>query len=51
MGEEKAFAVGPSRIEVAYERFGEPSAPPVLLIMGGGAQMINWPEGHGNSGP
>jgi pimeloyl-ACP methyl ester carboxylesterase len=30
---------------VAYERFGDPAAPPVLLIMGGGAQMINWPEG------
>lgn len=30
---------------MAYERFGDPQAPPVLLIMGGGAQMINWPEG------
>jgi pimeloyl-ACP methyl ester carboxylesterase len=37
--------VGPSRIEVAYERFGDPAAPPVLLIMGAGAQMIHWPEG------
>jgi pimeloyl-ACP methyl ester carboxylesterase len=45
MGEEKALNVGPSDIEIAYERFGDPAAPPVLLIMGGGAQMINWPEG------
>jgi pimeloyl-ACP methyl ester carboxylesterase len=44
MGEEKALNVGPSGIEVAYERFGDPAAPPVLLIMAGGAQMINWPE-------
>jgi pimeloyl-ACP methyl ester carboxylesterase len=45
MGEEKALNVGPSGIEMAYERFGNPGAPPVLLVMGGGAQMINWPEG------
>jgi hypothetical protein len=45
VGEEKALNVGPSGIEVAYERFGHPGAPPVLLMMGGGAQMTNWPEG------
>jgi pimeloyl-ACP methyl ester carboxylesterase len=45
MGEEKALNVGPSGIEVAYERIGDGGAPPVLLMMGGGAQMINWPEG------
>ncbi|MFF4429496.1 alpha/beta fold hydrolase [Streptomyces sp. NPDC001513] len=45
MPELKARKVGPSGIEVAYERFGPPGAPPVLLIMGAGAQMINWPEG------
>ncbi|MEV7523916.1 alpha/beta fold hydrolase [Streptomyces sp. NPDC091371] len=28
-----------------WERFGAPDAPPVLLITGAGAQMINWPEG------
>jgi pimeloyl-ACP methyl ester carboxylesterase len=43
MGEEKALNVGPSGIEVVYERFGDPEGPPVLLIMSG--QMINWPEG------
>ncbi|MCP2260963.1 Pimeloyl-ACP methyl ester carboxylesterase [Streptoalloteichus tenebrarius] len=45
MGEEKAVNVGPSAVEIAYERLGDPQAPPVLLIMGGGAQMINWPDG------
>ncbi|GAA0424522.1 alpha/beta hydrolase [Streptomyces luteireticuli] len=54
MSEEKALNVGPSGIEVAYERFGDPKAPPVVLVMGGGGQLINWPEdfctelvGHG----
>jgi pimeloyl-ACP methyl ester carboxylesterase len=45
VSEEKALNVGPSGIEVAYERFGDRQAPPVLLVMGGGAQMIGWPEG------
>jgi pimeloyl-ACP methyl ester carboxylesterase len=45
MGAEKARNVGPSGIEMAYERCGDPAAPPALLIMGAGAQMINWPEG------
>lgn len=45
MPELKARNVGPSGIEIAYERFGAPGAPPVLLITGAGAQMINWPEG------
>jgi pimeloyl-ACP methyl ester carboxylesterase len=45
MSEELAHGVGPARIDVAYETFGDRAAPPVLLIMGGGAQMINWPEG------
>ena len=45
MTEERATGVGPARIDIAFERFGDPAAPPVLLIMGGGAQMIWWPEG------
>ena len=45
MSEQVAHDVGPARIDIAYERFGDPAAPPVLLIMGAGAQMINWPEG------
>jgi len=45
VAEEKAVDVGPSRIEMVYERLGDPASPPVLLLMGGGAQLINWPDG------
>ncbi|GAA0395556.1 alpha/beta hydrolase [Streptomyces luteireticuli] len=45
MSEELALDVGPSGIVMAYERFGDPAAPPVLLVMGAGAQMIYWPDG------
>ena len=31
-------------IEIAYETFGDPSAPPVVLVMGLGTQMIAWPD-------
>ncbi|MGY1778937.1 alpha/beta fold hydrolase [Geodermatophilus sp. SYSU D01036] len=31
-------------IEIAYETFGYPSARPLLLIMGAGAQMLLWHE-------
>lgn len=31
-------------IEIEYETFGDPSSRPLLLIMGLGAQMINWDE-------
>jgi pimeloyl-ACP methyl ester carboxylesterase len=40
-----AYSVGPGRIDVAYERFGDAGAPPVLLIMGLGTQMLGWPDG------
>jgi len=29
-------------VELVYDTFGEPDAPPMLLIMGLGAQMIDW---------
>jgi pimeloyl-ACP methyl ester carboxylesterase len=29
-------------IEIEYETFGDPAGPPVLLVMGLGAQMISW---------
>ncbi|MFD7029574.1 alpha/beta fold hydrolase [Streptomyces sp. NPDC059917] len=45
MSEQRAHGVGPAGIDIAYERFGAPGAPPAVLIMGAGAQMINWPEG------
>jgi pimeloyl-ACP methyl ester carboxylesterase len=31
-------------IELCYDSFGEPQAPPILLIMGLAAQMIAWDE-------
>jgi pimeloyl-ACP methyl ester carboxylesterase len=30
---------------VACERFGDPEAPPVLLVMGLATQMLGWPDG------
>jgi pimeloyl-ACP methyl ester carboxylesterase len=44
-GEESVQNVGPSKIKVVYQRIGDPALPPVFLIMGAGAQMINWPDG------
>src|SRR2546423_11074704 len=41
MGVRMAQAKG---LTIAYEEFGERGAPPVLLIMGIGSQMISWPE-------
>ena len=32
-------------IEICYESFGPPDAPPLLLVMGLGAQMILWSPG------
>ena len=32
-------------VRIAYETFGDPSAPPVLLIMGLGSQMLAWRGG------
>jgi proline iminopeptidase len=31
-------------ITIAYETSGDPSGPPVLLVMGLGMQLISWPE-------
>ncbi|MDC0669150.1 alpha/beta fold hydrolase [Nannocystis radixulma] len=42
--EERATGVGPHGIDVAYQRFGDPAAPPVLLIMGLAMQMVHWPD-------
>ena len=32
-------------VDIAYERFGDPDAPPVLLVMGLGGGMLGWPSG------
>jgi pimeloyl-ACP methyl ester carboxylesterase len=42
---ELARGVGPAQIDIAYERFGDPSSIPVLLVMGLGTQMLGWPDG------
>jgi len=31
-------------LEICYETFGNPADPPLLLVMGLGAQMIAWDE-------
>lgn len=33
-----------NNVELEYDTFGDPSSKPLLLIMGLGAQMINWDE-------
>ena len=45
LDEQLAKNVGPSRLDIAYERRGDPTDPPVLLAMGLAAQLVNWPEG------
>src|ERR1700679_1950648 len=31
-------------ITIAYETFGDPGDPPMLLVMGLGGQMLSWPD-------
>lgn len=38
-------ATTPTGIELYYETIGSPADPPLLLVMGYGAQMIAWPRG------
>jgi pimeloyl-ACP methyl ester carboxylesterase len=45
INEQTATNVGPSGIDIAYERRGHTADPVVLLIMGGAAQLVHWPEG------
>jgi pimeloyl-ACP methyl ester carboxylesterase len=42
--DEKAYKVGPSKIDIAYQRLGKTDAPAMLLIMGIAAQSIHWPD-------
>jgi pimeloyl-ACP methyl ester carboxylesterase len=39
------IAVLPNGIELAYETFGDSSAPAIVLVAGFGAQMISWDDG------
>lgn len=40
----KTQRVAANGIELAYETFGDPGDPPVVLVMGLGTQMIAWPD-------
>ncbi|MFX1255254.1 MAG: alpha/beta fold hydrolase [Promethearchaeota archaeon] len=40
----KEATVKANNIDIVYDTFGEPSAPPLLLIIGLGTQMIRWDE-------
>lgn len=42
---DEAFAEVGGGIELCYQTLGETSDPPVLLIIGLGAQMLAWPDG------
>ena len=44
MSVEIVQGAGSPGIDIAYERFGDRDAPPVLLVMGLGTQMLGWPE-------
>jgi pimeloyl-ACP methyl ester carboxylesterase len=41
---DERFAEVGNEITLCYETFGDPSAPPVLLVMGLGMQMVGWDE-------
>lgn len=42
--EELAKGVGPGKIAMAFARRGNTADPPLLMIMGGGAQLVSWPQ-------
>jgi pimeloyl-ACP methyl ester carboxylesterase len=39
------YADAGNGIRIAYEEFGDPANPPLLLVMGLGTQMLGWREG------
>jgi pimeloyl-ACP methyl ester carboxylesterase len=45
LNEQIAKNVGPAHLDIAYEERGDPKHPPVLLVMGLAAQIVNWPLG------
>lgn len=44
MPQEEFMIANANGIDLLYDTFGDPNSPPVLLIMGLGAQMIDWRE-------
>lgn len=45
LNEQTAKAVGPAGIDIVYERHGNLADPPLVLVMGLGAQLVNWHDG------
>jgi pimeloyl-ACP methyl ester carboxylesterase len=45
LNEQLARNVGPSHLDIAYERRGNPTDPAVLRVMGLAGQLVTWPEG------
>jgi pimeloyl-ACP methyl ester carboxylesterase len=45
MTSETIVRVNSTGMDIAYQRLGDPNAPPVLLVMGLAAQLIHWPDG------
>lgn len=45
LNENIATNVGPSHLDIAYERRGSLTDPVVLLVMGVAAQLVHWPQG------
>jgi len=43
-GETAMSIASANGVDLAYDEVGDPNAPPILLIMGLGTQMIAWPE-------
>ena len=43
-GDSQSSPESEGEITIAYETFGDASDPPVLLIMGLGAQLLSWPD-------
>jgi pimeloyl-ACP methyl ester carboxylesterase len=44
MEHEHVQRVAANGIEIAYETFGDPQDPPMVLVMGLGTQMLAWPD-------
>src|ERR1700744_3661568 len=44
LADQIAHHAGPARIDIAYQRLGNPEAPALLLIMGLAGQSIHWPD-------
>lgn len=44
LDDHRTSTVPANGVELAYETFGDPGDPPVVLVMGLGTQMLAWPD-------